>query len=176
MKILSQVSRPLSAFANRCSAAPAGSQGFTLIELMIAVSIVAILAAIAYPAYTDSVLKGKRSQGRAALLDLMQQQERLLTQSGSYMTFAAGATGNNGTVYQVLGGQLIPFKTYSGDSGATSAAYLLGAGLCPGLAFARNECVQVFATPNFSDHAAGTLMLQSTGVKSCDGTTPSLCW
>ena len=54
--------------------------GFTLVELMIVVAIVGILAAIAYPSYVDSVRKGKRADGRAALTSLLQQQERYFTQ------------------------------------------------------------------------------------------------
>jgi type IV pilus assembly protein PilE len=145
----------------------ARDRGFTLIELMIVVAIVAILAAVAYPAYTSSVLKGKRGQGRAALLSLMQQQERYMTQTGSYMMFGAGATGNAGTTASG-GGQPVVFQTWSGDSGSTGAAYQLGATTCPGLsATIYNECVILFAVPSFADPGVGVLTVQSTGQKSC---------
>lgn len=150
------------------------SHGFTLIELMITVAIVALLASIAYPAYTDAVLKGRRAEGRTALLNLMQQQERYLTQSGSYMTFGAGAKGSNGTVYPNSGGQNIPFTTTSGDVEA-KAAYQLGAEKCD--SGERNECVRVTAAPIRSDPAAGTLFVESSGRKSCRGGTDStVCW
>ena len=61
--------------------------GFTLIELMITVAIVGILASIAYPAYTSSILKGKRAEGRAAVTELMQQQERYMTQRNTYLAY-----------------------------------------------------------------------------------------
>lgn len=38
---------------------PRAQRGFTLIELMVAVAVVAILAAIAYPSYGDHVRRGK---------------------------------------------------------------------------------------------------------------------
>ncbi len=140
-----------------------GSRGFTLIELMITVAIIAILAAVAYPAYTDSVLKGRRAEGRTALMTLMQQQERHATQTGSYLTFAAGASGQ-------------PFNTHSGGS-PSSSAYDLGARACTApLPTSTRDCVVVFATPRKSDPAVGELSVSSTGTKSCTGNKPQMCW
>jgi type IV pilus assembly protein PilE len=58
--------------------------GFTLIELMTVVAIVAILVAIALPSYHDSVRKGKRGQAKADLVELAQRAERYRTINGTY--------------------------------------------------------------------------------------------
>lgn len=50
-------------------------QGFTLIEAMVVVVIVAILASIAYPTYLDQVRKSKRAVAKSALLDAANRQE-----------------------------------------------------------------------------------------------------
>lgn len=134
--------------------------GFTLIELMIVVAIVAILAAVAYPAYTDSVRKGRRAEGRTALLEVLQQQERYMTQNNTYLAFSAGATN-------------VPFKTFSGENSANSA-YSIGARACTGQTIA--NCVQVFGTPKYTDPAITELNITSTGVKSCTGGNTGVCW
>jgi type IV pilus assembly protein PilE len=148
-------------------------RGFTLIELMIVVAIVALLATVAYPAYTDSIRKGRRAEARTALTDLLQQQERYLTQTGSYMTFTTGSSGANGTTHTGTN-VTIPFRTTSGEN-AANAAYRLSATQC-GVGIARNECVLLSAVPNASDPEVGTITLSSAGAKSCNGTNQAKCW
>ena len=55
---------------------PLQQRGFTLIEVMIAVVIVAILVAVALPAYQNSIRKSRRSEAFAALSNVQQMQER----------------------------------------------------------------------------------------------------
>lgn len=59
-------------------------RGFTLIELMITVAIVAVLAAVAYPSYTKYVQRGYRSEGIAMLTDAVARMERYYAQNNSY--------------------------------------------------------------------------------------------
>lgn len=76
--------------------AAARARGFTLIELMIVVVIVAILAAVAYPSYRNSVLKGRRSDATISLIKLAQRLERCHTQFGSYKNAGCSVQTTNG--------------------------------------------------------------------------------
>ncbi len=62
------------------------SYGVTLIELMIVVVVIAILSAIAYPAYLDSVRKSRRSDGQSALMDAAQSLEVFYSRNATYTT------------------------------------------------------------------------------------------
>ena len=61
-------------------------RGFTLVELMITMLIIGILAAIAIPAYNDSVRKSRRSDAMTALAAVQQAQERWRGSNASYST------------------------------------------------------------------------------------------
>ena len=63
--------------------------GVTLVELMLAVAIAAILVAITYPNYRQHVLRANRTEGQALLLDAAARQERYFAQNNSYIVATA---------------------------------------------------------------------------------------
>ena len=62
------------------------SCGFTLIELMVTVAIVAIITAVALPSYQNSVIKGRRADAMASIAAIQQSQERWRGNNPSYST------------------------------------------------------------------------------------------
>ena len=64
-------------------------RGFTLIELMIAVAVVALLTAISITGYSYQITKSRRADAKAALLDLAARQERFFTTNNTYTNVAA---------------------------------------------------------------------------------------
>lgn len=61
-----------------------GQAGFTLIELLLALAIVGILAAIAWPGYQQYVIRNQRAAAQAQMLELASRQQQFLLANRSY--------------------------------------------------------------------------------------------
>lgn len=68
-----------------------GVFGFTLIELMITLAIVAILAAIAFPSYENFIIRGRRSAAQQFMLEVTNRQEQMLVDARAYVAVANNA-------------------------------------------------------------------------------------
>jgi len=65
------------------------SKGFTLIELMVVMLVVAILAAIAYPSYRESVRRGNRRAAQSAMMEIVNQEHQYFIANRVYADEAA---------------------------------------------------------------------------------------
>ena len=130
--------------------------GFTLIEVMIVVAIIAILAAIALPSYNEYIRRGHRADARAGLLQAQQWLERAATATGVYPT------------------SLPASLTWSGD-GTKRYDIALAAG-------ATNAAFTLTATPKGAQvgDKCGTYTLTHTGLRGANGVTSGAivteCW
>ena len=125
--------------------------GFTLIELLITVAIIGVLASVAYPSYTDFVLRSNRSEGQRELMRLANLQEQVFVDTRSYASNMKG-----------LGMSTEEYTTESGNylisvaAGATATTFTLQA---------------VAKKSQVKDTDCTTLKVDYLGAK-----TPKECW
>ena len=70
-------------------------KGFTLIELMVVVTVIAVLAAIAIPNYREYTKRGRRADAVQAVGDLQLKLERWRAENPSYANCGANCTSGN---------------------------------------------------------------------------------
>ena len=128
------------------------SGGFTLIEIMVTVAILAIIATVAIPSYQRQSLKSKRADGIAMLMDAAAKQERYAIDPPNLYTANMALLGYTSPFASVQG-----YYQISAVLGAGSLSYTLTAKPQPGQD--ADECK--------------SLTLDNTGTRGWTGTTGS---
>jgi type IV pilus assembly protein PilE len=88
----------------------ARSAGFTLIELMMTLAILAILAAIAIPSYSEFIMRGRLTDAHAKLGDLRGQMERYFLDNRTYQDTSGALCGIDDAAIDMT-------ATYNADGG-----------------------------------------------------------
>jgi len=129
--------------------------GFTLLELLITITIIGVIAGIAYPRYNYHIAKTRRMQAEVALGDIAARLEQFYSISNSYQ-------------HATL--DVLQVNKYAADN-----CYMLN------IDAATDQEYRISAAPLNSqatiDHACGTLTLDQMGEKGISGTgSRELCW
>ncbi|PCJ85403.1 MAG: hypothetical protein COA54_11135 [Thiotrichaceae bacterium] len=122
------------------------SKGFTMVELMIVIAIIGILAAVGYPAYTESVKKAARGDGMDSLMSLAGHMEEFYLNNDTYDGATVISTSSSDGYYTLSITTQTPF------------GYLLT------------------AEPVAGDAQCGDLTLDSLGQKGVSAGTVEACW
>jgi len=144
----------------------AKGRGESIIGVLVAIAIIAILAGLSVPVWHQAVIRMRRSEAQAALQEIMQLQERHFTRFNSYLAFSARSEASG-------------FRWWSGRS-APASAYELEGKACEGQAI--RDCIQLIATPgtpnvdrSFKDPQCERLTLTSSGLHLASGPSRD-CW
>lgn len=128
-------------------------RGFTLIELMIVVAILAILTAVALPSYQNQVRDSRRADAVSVLMQSRQLLERYYSKNYTYANAPAGT---------------VPTKSPI-DGGVTYYSIALVSGA---------STFTLTATPQGGQagDTCGALVINQAGVKLSGGGTIDTCW
>jgi len=132
------------------------NRGFTLVELMIVVAILAIVVAWGYSSYRGTVLKAHRAEGIGELLTIADKLERYYASEGTYEDATVGASANAVHPSSSVNG----YYSFSITS-ADAVQYTIAAAPQGG---------------QTDDAKCGTFTLTSLGTRTASGTLPDKCW
>jgi len=139
------------------------AKGFSLIELIVALAIVAILASIAIPEYSEYVNRARRSDAKAFLMQLTSDQESFYAQNFSYANSILAAD------------QLAYDNLLSTENHYTAVLAVQPAGCAAGVEACRTYSFTV--SPTFVDARCTSLTLEGNETRDSTGTgTVDDCW
>lgn len=146
------------------------NHGFTLIELMIVVSIIGILSAIAYPNYTKYVQESKRTDATVAIMTAAQAQEKFYSQNLRYahsqVALGIGASSENDLYTITISGLEADGTTVCTSSSTSCTSYTITATAKSG-------------TSQYNDTQCRKMSYTNVGVKSAKDSSDaasSVCW
>ena len=143
-------------------------RGFTLIELMITVAVIGILAAVAYPSYTQYIVRANRSAAQSFMYSVANKQEQYMLDARTY----AGALSELSVT--------VPPEVSSKYTITVSCTMPVATGTCT--AVAGTPAYVITGTPTgtqlANDTKCGTVTLNQLGTKTESGTASATtdCW
>jgi type IV pilus assembly protein PilE len=145
-----------------------GASGFTLIELMIVVAVVAILGTVAISGYINSVRKSRRTEARTALLDLASREERFMSTNSTYSN-APSDLGYTGSLPLTVGSGYyrIAIPVLNAATSAAPATFTLTATPVPGKGQDKDAPCQSFSVDSTGKQSA---------LNSGNTDSTSTCW
>jgi type IV pilus assembly protein PilE len=136
-----------------------GQRGFTLIELMVTVAIVAILSSIAYPSYRDYIARGRRAEAQSQLMQSAQWMERYYAENYTYSQNTAGVAVTDAALFAAR---------YSQSPTSGTAAYTIAVA-----ATATTYTVTATRTGMMAGDKCGNFQITHTGVRKLVNYTSS---
>ena len=140
--------------------------GFTLIEVMVTVAIVAILAAVALPSYEEFILRSRRAEGKTELIKTQQLVERAFTDLNNYGSAIASVANASGVLPTSEHGY---YRITSTPAPASTVASTYTLNSVPQTGQAKDRCKTLTITETGAKGVAATAGVAPTA-------TAAECW